>query len=157
MHHYRTEQFLPISIQEAWDFFSNPGNLEKITPKDMDFVVLTELDDGPIYTGMEIEYTVRPMFGIPVKWKTLISDVKDYQQFTDKQLKGPYSVWEHTHTFEEMNGGVLMRDHIKYKLPMGPLGAIAHKLFVKKRIEQIFDYRYVILKEMFKKETVHAG
>ena len=90
------EQFIPISIKEAWDFFSQAKNLEKITPKDMAFVVLTELDDKPIYDGMKIEYKVRPLLGIPMRWTTEITGVAAPYRFTDKQLKGPYALWEHT-------------------------------------------------------------
>lgn len=143
------EQTLPISIKEAWEFFSAPKNLAKITPSELGFHIITALDDSPIYNGMLIEYRVRPMLGIPVKWVTKIVDVDGPNRFADTQLTGPYKLWEHTHTFEEVKGGVFMTDLVKYQLPLGFLGDIAHALFVKKKLNYIFDYRQKILEESF--------
>jgi len=143
------EQFLPITIQEAWDFFSQAKNLEKITPKDMGFTVLTELDDKPIYNGMKIDYTVRPLFRIPMHWTTEIISVTAPFRFTDKQIKGPYSLWEHTHTFQIVPGGIHMTDDVVYSLPLGWLGAIAHKLIVKNKLDQIFKFRATALNNYF--------
>jgi ligand-binding SRPBCC domain-containing protein len=145
------EQFLPVSLSEAWDFFSNPSNLEKITPNDMSFKVLTKLDNQPIYPGMLISYVVSPMMNIPMKWTTKIGDVQAPLKFVDTQLKGPYALWEHTHNFKEVPNGVQMTDVVKYALPMGFLGTFAHTLFVKKRLNDIFDYRFKILEQTFKK------
>lgn len=147
--HLHTEQQLTISLQEAWSFFTSPLNLSKITPPDMGFKVLTNLNEVPVYTGMEIDYTVKPLLGIPVRWKTLISDVKEFKSFTDMQLKGPYSLWEHTHTFAERDGGVFMTDKVTYRLPFGILGRIMHRLIVRKRIEEIFNYRRQALEKIF--------
>ena len=135
------EQHLPISAGEAWLFFSDARNLAKITPEEMGFVVLTKLDDQPIYTGMNIDYTVRPLFRIPMHWTTEITNVNAPRRFTDKQLKGPYSLWEHTHTFEPVAGGVKMTDDVVYALPLGWLGRIMHSLIVARKLEQIFDFR----------------
>jgi ligand-binding SRPBCC domain-containing protein len=147
--HLHTEQQLPVSLEEAWSFFTSPLNLPKITPPDMGFKVLTALSDAPVYAGMEIDYTVKPLLGIPVKWRTLISEVQELNRFTDKQLKGPYSLWEHTHTFARKEGGVLMTDDVKYSLPFGFLGRIMHTLVVRKRIEEIFNYRRQTLEKIF--------
>lgn len=138
-------------------FFSSPQNLSKITPPDLGFVILTPLKAGDMREGMKIDYTVKPMFGIAVHWRTLITDVVTHRYFTDKQLKGPYSIWEHTHTFTEKDGGVLMTDSIRYKLPLGWLGIITHRLFVRKRIEEIFNCRKVVLDNLFNinHELVH--
>lgn len=144
------EQFIPISIKEAWDFFSNPKNLNKITPKDMGFVVLTDLDDKPIYNGMRIDYMVRPLFRIPMHWTTEILSVTAPHQFIDKQVKGPYALWEHTHIFQEVSGGINMTDHVVYSLPLGWLGALAHKLIVKNKLESIFNFREETLSNYFK-------
>lgn len=145
------EQFLPISLTEAWDFFSNPSNLEKITPNDMSFKVLTQLDNQSIYPGMLIDYVVSPVLNIPMKWTTKIGDVQAPKKFVDTQLKGPYALWEHTHNFKEVPNGVQMTDVVNYALPMGFLGTFAHAIFVKKRLSDIFDYRYKILEKTFKK------
>ena len=150
MYQLSDEQFLPISLQQAWDFFSSPKNLAKITPPEMGFIIRTKLDDSRgIYSGMLIDYTVKPLLGIPMHWRTEISQVADKHQFTDRQLIGPYKVWEHTHTFVEKDGGVLMTDHINYQLPLGFLGTIAHALLVRRKIESIFTYRKAVLLKMF--------
>jgi len=135
------EQFLPISIQEAWDFFSSPINLSKITPSDMGFKVLTQLNGEPIFTGMKIDYVVKPLFSIPLRWTTEITWVMAPSTFIDTQLKGPYALWEHTHNFVPVEGGVKMTDDLKYALPFGPLGSLVHILLVKEKLENIFNFR----------------
>ncbi|MBC7744666.1 MAG: SRPBCC family protein [Flavobacterium sp.] len=147
--YFKTEQFLPINIEKAWDFFSSPKNLALITPPELDFKILTKLDDKAIYEGMIIQYTVKPILGIPLPWKTEICKVNRPSFFTDKQLKGPYKLWEHTHTYHKHENGVKMQDEIKYELPLGILGNLAHKLFVKKKIERIFSYRRSVLEKLF--------
>lgn len=147
----RAEQFLPISAQEAWSFFSAAENLAQITPPDMDFKILTDHDGTEIYEGMLIDYTVKPLFGIPVFWQTEISKLQKPAFFTDRQLRGPYKLWEHTHTFTPKPGGVLMEDVVRYQLPLGILGTIAHSLIVKRRLNQIFSYRKKILNKLFNK------
>ena len=146
MYQLKRTQLLSITIQEAWDFFSSAKNLSKITPPEMEFKILTQLSDKPVYKGMEIEYIVRPLLGIPLKWKTLIDEVDEPNRFADKQLKGPYKIWEHIHQFEMTEKGLLMTDTVNYQLPFSFLGKIAHSLFVKKKIEQIFDFRYQSIK-----------
>jgi len=143
------EQYLPISVDEAWKFFSSAANLSKITPPEMKFVIRTKLDNAPIYSGMKIEYTVKPLLGIPLHWITEIVNVEAPRIFMDRQLKGPYSLWEHTHTFEWVAGGVLMTDDVKYALPMGVLGEIAHSLIVKKKLSGIFNFREKTLVNLF--------
>ena len=144
------EQFLPISINDAWDFFSTPDNLSKITPSDMNFQIITKLGDSTIYPGMKIQYKVSPLFNIPMKWITEIGAVNQPHNFTDMQLKGPYKLWEHTHTFVTVPGGVNMTDEVKYALPLGLLGNIAHAIFVKKRLKDIFNFRKKTLDNYFK-------
>ena len=149
VHTLYREQHLPITVEEAWAFFSSARNLAKITPPEMGFVILTALDDGPISSGMKINYTVRPLFNIPLKWTTEITGVNAPVKFTDRQLKGPYSLWEHTHTFTSVPGGVKMTDEVKYALPLGFLGEIAHSIVVKKKLEDIFNFREVTLEKIF--------
>ncbi len=143
------EQYLPVSVAEAWQFFSQAKNLSKITPEEMGFVVLTQLDDSPIYSGMKIDYTVRPLFKIPMRWTTVIKKVDAPNKFMDKQLKGPYSLWEHTHTFEQVAGGVKMTDDVQYALPLGWLGILAHWLVVGSKLKNIFDFREETLNKYF--------
>ena len=151
MHTYvlEREQFLPIGIKEAWEFFSTPRNLSKITPPDMGFEILPPFDDEPMFSGQLIDYRVRPLLGIPVRWTTRIGEVGTLEYFTDTQLRGPYQKWEHLHTFEEKDGGVLMKDRVEYALPFGIIGRIAHSLFVRSRLEKIFDYRVSVLDKIF--------
>ena len=149
MFQFKAEQFLPIDLNKAWQFFSSPNNLSIITPPEMSFKVLSEINDMEIYNGMKIDYSVKPIFGIPMHWQTEIYNVKKKQTFSDRQLKGPYKVWEHTHSFTEMKGGVMMDDVVNYQLPFWILGNIAHTLIVKNKIKNIFVYRKQVLEKIF--------
>lgn len=149
VYYFRAEQFLNTDIGTAWNFFSSAKNLAKITPPELDFKILTQLDDKDIYEGMLIEYTVKPLFGIPLHWQTEIWKINKPEKFTDKQLKGPYKIWEHTHQFIQQENGILMKDEVKYQLPFGVIGQLAHSLIVKKKIERIFSYRKEILNKIF--------
>lgn len=144
----RTQQ-LHCDIDTAWSFFSSPYNLSHITPKDMQFTVLTDLPDKNIYTGMIIDYRVTPFPGIPIRWRTRITQVDEQRSFTDLQEKGPYRLWNHFHEFIPNELGVLMKDTVDYELPWGVLGKLAHRLSVKKKLTYIFDYRYDILEQLF--------
>lgn len=150
-HELYREQQLNCDLQTAWDFFSSPMNLPKITPKDMAFTVLSEQKTNKIFEGMIIDYTVSPLLGIPLKWKTRITSVIPNKSFTDFQEKGPYKLWNHHHEFIPNEKGVLMIDKVDYELPFGLLGNIAHALFVKKKLEKIFNYRFDVLENFFNK------
>ena len=149
MHYFTTQQLLPVDINTAWDFFSSPNNLALITPPEMDFTTLTVLDGLDIYEGMLIDYTVKPLFGIPLRWQTKIATVQKPFLFKDVQLKGPYRCWEHTHTFVQKENGVLMTDEVKYQLPFGWPGKLVHALLVRKKIEKLFLYRKGALEKIF--------
>lgn len=151
VYQYKTEQFLPIDIETAWKFFTSPKNLSTITPAELDFKILSELKDEDVYEGMKIDYRVKPLLNIPMRWQTEIIKVKKGSFFTDTQLKGPYRLWEHTHIFTPVEGGVMVQDMVNYELPLGVLGNLAHSLFVKKKIEKIFLYRRNILDKMYNK------
>lgn len=140
------------NIETAWKFFSSPHNLSEITPENMSFVVLSDIKDESIFEGMEIDYTVSPVLGIPMKWKTIISQVEDGKSFTDFQKKGPYKHWNHFHEFIPDENGILMKDTVDYELPFGVLGRIAHRLFVKEKLRSIFDFRYRVLNDLFNQE-----
>ena len=118
----------------------------------MDFQVLTHLPDKNIYEGMRIDYSVKPIWGIPVCWQTVIGPSTWLKSFVDIQVKGPYKHWIHTHSFEPVNNGVLMRDKVEYVLPFGLLGRIVHRLFVRRKIEMIFTYRRRTLQTLFNNE-----
>ncbi|WP_407483485.1 SRPBCC family protein [Elizabethkingia anophelis] len=152
-YHLYREQQLNCNIEEVWDFFSSPLNLSKITPQDMKFTVLSDLKNTPIYEGMEIDYLVSPVLGIPLKWKTRITQVNYQKSFTDLQAKGPYRYWNHYHEFIENDKGVLMKDSVDYELPFGLLGKLAHSLFVHKRLKNIFEFRYNFLEGYFNRKN----
>jgi ligand-binding SRPBCC domain-containing protein len=143
------EQQLVCNLDTAWAFFSSPMNLSEITPKDMGFVVISDCDRQEIFEGMIIDYLVSPVLRFPLKWKTKITQVEKKISFTDFQLKGPYAYWNHFHEFIPNEKGVLMKDTVDYELPLGILGTIVHGIFVKTKLEQIFDYRYQALEELF--------
>lgn len=146
----QSEQKLPISIDKAWDFFSTPENLNEITPDDMGFTI-TNKPDKKMFPGQIITYKVSPLLGIKLDWMTEITYVKKNDYFVDEQRFGPYALWHHRHSFEIIDGGVLAKDEVNYKLPFGILGVIAHKLFVKKKLQSIFEYRKVKLEQLFGK------
>jgi ligand-binding SRPBCC domain-containing protein len=149
IYYFKTEHLLPISIEMAWSFFSSPKNLALITPPEMEFKILTKLDDKEIYEGLLIDYTVKPVMGIPLNWQTEIFKVDKPHNFADRQLKGPYKIWEHTHTFIQKENGTLMIDELKYQIPLGILGQLAHTIFVKEKVAEIFKFRESALEKIF--------
>lgn len=152
-HSIKTVQKIPISLEKAWEFFSNPANLQAITPDNMGFKVISKHHGDIMYAGQIIEYTVKPVLGIPIYWMTEITQVKDKEYFIDEQRYGPYNLWHHQHHFKEIPGGVEMTDIIHYKNPLWFLGRIANTLFVKKKLEAIFKYRFEKVEQMFGKWT----
>jgi ligand-binding SRPBCC domain-containing protein len=142
-----SKQQLPISIDEAWNFLSDPKNLQTITPDFMGFNIVSGTD-RTIFPGQIIQYTVKPVLGIPMRWVTEITHVIDKQYFVDEQRFGPYAFWHHKHFLVEIPGGVEMEDIIHYKLPMGIIGQLAHPL-VKSKLDAIFDYRREKLAMLF--------
>lgn len=144
------EQKLPIPLAEAWDFFSSPLNLAKITPPEMRFKVTSNHNaDAKIYPGMIITYTVSPLLGIKLNWVTEITQVKHSEYFVDEQRVGPYALWHHEHHFKEIKGGVLMTDILHYAIPFGPIGRLANELVVDKRVRKVFDYREKAVNDLF--------
>lgn len=147
----KTVQQLPVSLDEAWDFFSSPANLQKITPQSMGFNIVSKHHGEKMYAGQVIEYTVKPVLGIPLYWMTEITHVSDKKYFVDEQRFGPYSLWHHQHHFKAVDGGVEMTDIVHYKIPFWWLGDIANWLLVKKQLQAIFDYRFTKVETMFGK------
>jgi ligand-binding SRPBCC domain-containing protein len=143
-------QNLPISLEEAWDFFSSPKNLKEITPPYMGFVITSDLGDGKMYSGQIISYKVTPLLNIPMTWVTEIKHVEDHKYFVDEQRFGPYALWHHQHWFKSIDGGVEMRDIVNYGLPLDPLGRIGIG-FVRSKLEEIFDYRFHKVEQIFGK------
>lgn len=149
IHTFTSEQFLKTDLTTAWDFFSSAKNLARITPPEMAFKIHTQLEDKEVYEGMIIDYTVSPLWGIPLKWQTEICKVDKPRFFTDRQVKGPYTIWEHTHKFIEQDNGILMHDEVKYQLPFGFIGDIAHNFIVREKIKKIFKFREEVLNRLF--------
>lgn len=148
VHTLEQEQRLPITLDAAWEFFSSPRNLDEITPCELGFKIVS-LPGEKIYEGQIITYKVMIVPGIWVPWVTEIKAVDERKSFVDEQRFGPYKFWHHRHTFEEIRGGVLMRDLVHYGLGFGPLGAIAHGLFVRSKLEMIFEFRRETLVKRF--------
>lgn len=141
---------MPISLDKAWDFFSSPLNLAKITPAEMNFVVTSDYSDQTtMYPGMLITYKVSPLMGVKINWVTEITHVKDKEYFVDEQRFGPYALWHHEHHFKEINGGVHMTDLLTYAIGYGPIGSIANSALVAKKVNDIFKYREKAVIELF--------
>ena len=137
-------------MAEAWDFFSSPNNLAKITPDDMEFTVTSAVDPNQkMYPGMIITYKVSPLFGIKLNWMTEITQVEPEQYFIDEQRFGPFKFWHHQHHFKAIPNGVEMTDVLTYGLPMGILGQMAHGIMVGNKIKAIFAFREKKTIELF--------
>lgn len=142
-------QKIPVPLDTAWTFFSNPANLQSITPPGMGFNIISQHQGEIMYPGQIIEYKVSPLWGIPLYWMTEITHVADRRFFVDEQRFGPYSLWHHQHHFKETEEGVEMTDIVHYKLPLWFIGDAAHALFVRKKLQSIFNYRYNKIEELF--------
>jgi ligand-binding SRPBCC domain-containing protein len=140
------EQLLDAPLEDVFAFFTDVRNLERITPPWLGFRIRTpgtvELREGAI-----IDYTIR-LAGLPLRWRTRIVDWEPGRRFVDVQERGPYALWEHTHSFEPRGSAVLMRDEVRYALPFGPLGALGHPI-VRRSLARIFDYRFAVLARVF--------
>lgn len=143
-----TIQNLPISINEAWNFLSDPVNLKTITPDYMGFEILSGAEKK-MFPGQIIQYLVTPILGIPTKWVTEITHVKKGEYFVDEQRFGPYSLWHHKHFLKPIKNGVEMEDIIDYKIPFGLFGQMIHPILVKPKLNEIFKYREIKLVELF--------
>ncbi|MBF25919.1 MAG: hypothetical protein CMP49_05340 [Flavobacteriales bacterium] len=143
------EQFLEANIDEVWDFVSSPKNLKKITPEQMNFIITSNNLASKMYPGMIITYKVSPIFKIPMNWVTEITHMQKNKYFVDEQRVGPYKIWHHQHLFEIKDNGVLMTDIISYKLPLGLLGNLVHRLFIRKQLESIFSFRFDKMNQIF--------
>jgi ligand-binding SRPBCC domain-containing protein len=137
------------TVDLIWDFISSPRNLKEITPDYMGFNIATEDLPEKMYPGMIISYVVTPLFGIKTTWVTEITHVKDKSYFVDEQRVGPYTMWHHEHFIESFEGGVLMKDIVSYKPPFGILGNMANALIIKKKLNEIFDYRTKAIQENY--------
>ncbi|HUH26961.1 SRPBCC family protein [Gelidibacter sp.] len=142
------KQNLPISLDAAWNFLSDPRNLKTITPEYMGFHILSG-SDRPMFAGQIIQYIVTPVLGIKTKWVTEITHSVKNEYFVDEQRFGPYALWHHKHFIKEIEGGVEMEDIIDYGLPFGFLGQLVHPIIVKPKLDEIFSFRRKKLNELF--------
>ena len=142
------EQFIELPINDVFSFFSKPENLSLITPPRLKFDILTpspiEMKEGQL-----IDYSLTIMYFIQLRWRTLITDYDKPNKFIDQQIKGPYSLWHHTHIFKEKNGGTLIQDQVTYAIPFGIIGRVIHAIYIQHDIKSIFKYRYKILNKIF--------
>jgi ligand-binding SRPBCC domain-containing protein len=141
--------FLKSDLDTVWDFFSTPLNLNEITPPDMSFQILSNLDGLKMYPGMIIHYKIRPILNFPLRWTTEITHCKEKKYFVDEQRFGPYAFWHHQHEFEVTQNGVCMTDTVSYALGFGFVGRIMNALYVRKRLEEIFAFREEFVKKKF--------
>jgi ligand-binding SRPBCC domain-containing protein len=146
------EQFLPVTPEEAWQFFATPRNLARITPASLGFRITCEVP-AQMYEGLKLTYRVKPLFGIPVTWWTTITAYEPFTRFVDVQTKGPYKTWIHQHIFIPVEGGVLMKDHVQYEIGYSFLGKIIGAFVVKPKLRQIFDYRRGVIENYFGKSA----
>lgn len=138
-HTLHRTQLVRAPLDEVFAFFADAGNLQRITPPFLHFRYLTEL---PIEmrAGARIRYRIS-LFGVPMRWLTEIVAYEPPRRFVDRQERGPYAAWVHTHEFESVPEGTRLIDRVEYQLPFGPLGDLAHALWVRRTLERIFDFR----------------
>jgi ligand-binding SRPBCC domain-containing protein len=140
------EMLVKRPLAETFAFFENPANLGKITPPWLSFQIVTK--GVPMAQGAQFDYVIK-WLGLPMKWRSLISQYNPPFSFADEQLIGPYKTWHHEHTFSQTTNGVIVGDHLQYSLPLGPLGAIAQAVMVKRQLESVFRYRQSELAKIF--------
>ncbi|HTY53555.1 MAG TPA: SRPBCC family protein [Candidatus Binataceae bacterium] len=140
LYHFERSQIIAIPRAETFAFFANPKHLEAITPEFVHFKFLRP-PPSELHGGSVISYRIR-ILGVPIRWQSVIESWEPPARFVDLQVKGPYSYWRHVHEFEDVGEHrTRSNDRIDFALPMGPLGKIAHKLFVARMLNQIFDFR----------------
>lgn len=142
-------QKVNCSLDEIWEFISSPRNLKEITPDYMGFDITSKDTPEVMYPGLIITYKVSPLLGIKTDWMTEITQVRDKEFFIDEQRVGPYKLWHHQHFVEEIEGGILMRDIVTYAPPFGFLGALMNRLVIRKKLEEIFDYRFQAIEKKY--------
>jgi ligand-binding SRPBCC domain-containing protein len=141
-------QVVPGRLAEVWAFFADPGNLARITPPDLHFV-LARPAPAAMRDGQLLAYRLRPLFGVATPWVSAITEIEEGRSFVDEQVIGPYAYWRHEHVFTPVPSGVNVQDRVRYSLPFGVAGRLAHALIVKRRLGAIFDYRQRALAQHF--------
>ncbi|THH36499.1 SRPBCC family protein [Neolewinella litorea] len=137
-------------LAETWDFFSRPENLEKLTPPDVHFEIRSPVAGVEMYEGMIIQYRVTPFPGFTSDWVTEITHIEHHRHFIDDQRVGPFALWHHQHHFRALDAQTTeMHDILHYQAPLGPLGSLANRLFVRKQVEGIFTAREAAIRRLF--------
>jgi ligand-binding SRPBCC domain-containing protein len=150
MYTFIREQFVQTDINTAWDFLKNPANLDRITPPDLQFEIISEVP-RKMFDGLIIEYRIRiPGFGVR-KWVAEIKHIKEMHSFVDEQRIGPYNFWYHYHQIDQVDGSIKLIDRVYYKVPYGVLGRLLHFLLIHRTLERIFSYRMGKLYEILNK------
>jgi ligand-binding SRPBCC domain-containing protein len=147
VHLIEREQRLPRPPAEVFPFFAEARNLERLTPEWLHFELLSQ-SPGEIGAGTLIGHRLR-LHGLPIRWLTRIEQWSPDRRFVDRQLRGPYRLWHHTHEFEPAGDGTLMRDSVRYAMPAGPLGELARRAMVSRDLERIFDHRFAQVARIF--------
>lgn len=153
MYSLKRQQQIFAPMQNVWDFFSSANNLAVLTPPYMHFTILTDDLPAHIYPGQIITYKISPILGLRLFWMTEITHVDKYALFVDEQRTGPYKIWHHEHHFLRQADHILMTDIVYYKLPGLFIGTLAHKLFLHKQLEGIFDYRHKKIEQIFNNKS----
>ncbi len=144
---------VPRDLPETWAFFSRPENLEKLTPEDVHFNILSPVADVEMYEGMMLQYRVSPFPGFTTDWVTEITHISHHDHFIDDQRVGPFALWHHQHFFRAMGPGrTEMTDILHYQAPLGPLGTLADWLFVHRQVQGIFQAREAAIRRLFPEE-----
>lgn len=146
---FTNTQKVNASMEEVWDFISSPKNLKEITPDYMGFDITSKSLPEKMYAGMIISYLVRPVLGIETQWVTEITHVEDHKFFVDEQRVGPYKMWHHQHHIEPIENGVLMKDIVSYQPPFGIIGAMANRIMIRPKLNEIFNYRTQAIEKRF--------
>jgi ligand-binding SRPBCC domain-containing protein len=138
-YHLRRRQVVELPLSDVFQFHADPRNLARITPAWLSFRIVNE-GELVMAQGLRIDYRIRPL-GFPQRWTSLITEWDPPHRFVDEQLTGPYRRWHHLHEFRAVADGTEIADHVTYALPFGPLGRMAHWLFVARQLRAIFDHR----------------
>jgi len=148
VHLLTRKQFIPISLDEAWPFFSTPRNLEAITPDFLNFRITSNVPEE-IYSGLIITYKIAAVARIPMTWVTEIKHVEVLYRFVDEQRIGPFRFWFHEHSFQAVRGGIEMTDIVHYQMPWGWVGELVHWVFIRQRLNAIFDFRRAFIEKLW--------
>lgn len=137
------EQFVPRPLSEVFPFFADAHNLEQLTPSFLNFSILTP-QPIQMQAGTLIDYRIK-LYGVPMRWRTLISAWEPPYRFVDEQIRGPYSIWWHEHTFAERDGGTVITDRVRFR---SPLSALTHPMFIRDQLQRIFAFRYAQIEKL---------